>query len=89
MIVTAPKMKGVKSNFCSPHHRIEGVDYLCSDRHDYGDDKLHYSPEVLRTKIFFPSWQHIKDIISVGQIMQVWELDRVVGELTVLSIDSN
>ncbi|WP_446810539.1 hypothetical protein ACH50O_02815 [Methylomonas sp. 2BW1-5-20] len=87
--VPEPKTKGVKSNVHSPHHRIEGVEYLCSGRHAYEDDNLHYPPEVLRTKVFFPSWQYIKDKILVGQKIQVSELDRVIGELIVLSVDSD
>ncbi len=87
--VPAAKVNGVKSNIYSPHHRIEGIDYLCSGRHIYDDDILHYPPEILKTKVFFPSWSYIKDKISVGQKIQVSELDRIIGELTIISINSD
>lgn len=76
--VDDPKAKGVRSGY-SPHHKFAEIDYLVSGVHRYQDDRLHYPGEVLETKISFVSWEFFKDIIKIGDVFEVLELDRLVG----------
>ena len=73
-----PKLKGVRSGY-SPHHKFAAMDYLVSGVHRYQDDCLHYPGEALETKISFVSLGFFKDIIKVGDVFEVLELDRLVG----------
>lgn len=76
--VDDPKIKGVRSGY-SPHHKFAAMNYLVSGVHRYQDDCLHYPGEALEVKISFVSWEFFKDIIKVGDVFEMLELDRLVG----------
>lgn len=76
--VEAPKVRGVRSGY-APHHKFAAVEYLASGVHSYDDHSLHYPGETLKAHISFPSWDHLRSSVKVGDSFEVLELDRVVA----------
>ena len=76
--VAEPKIKGVRSGY-APHHKFAEVEYLVSGFHTYDDEDLHYPGETLVARIGFPSWDHFRNHVRVGDLFEVFELDRLIG----------
>jgi hypothetical protein len=85
--VPLPKSEGVRSGY-APHHKFENVEYLVSGFHSYLDEQLHYPGETIRAKIGFPSWEFFGDTVAVGDRFKILEMNRLVGEGVVQSIDN-
>ncbi|WP_444941306.1 hypothetical protein ACJJI3_01870 [Microbulbifer sp. ZKSA004] len=84
--VDSPKTNGVRSGY-NPHHKFDGISFLVSGMHSYGDDEKHFPGEVINANINFASWEHIKEDVKVGDVFLIQELDRVVGKGVILEID--
>ncbi|WP_198361341.1 hypothetical protein [Burkholderia ubonensis] len=83
--VDAPKIKRVRTGY-APHHKFPNVDYFASGVHSYDDQELHYPGETLEVRISFPSWEHFRNAVKVGDSFEVRELDRLVGYGTVVEL---
>ena len=80
--VPAPKVVGVRTGY-APHHKFANIVYLASGFHQYDDKEIHYPGESIKARITFPSWQYFRDGLSVGDIFEVRELERVIGYGTI------
>src|ERR1700761_3620529 len=76
--VVSPKNNGIRTGY-APHHKLESVEYLASGFHTYDDAELHYPGETLKVRIFFPSWDDLKNHVKIGDKFQVSEVNRQVG----------